>query len=88
MPAIYHEFVSSTMSGDTTTSDWGIPEYTFDPGESLWARISERLRKFTDVNRQKKHKDKLREELIRYYIQGKPRESSPIERFIKKLLMK
>lgn len=76
------------MSGDTTTSDWGFSEYSFNPSEKLWAKVSRVLYKFSDANRQMKHKDKLREELVREQFQEHVPEAGLLESIQRKIFHK
>ena len=71
------------MTGETTTSDWGGYGYSFNPGSNLWAKVSRVLDKFSDNNRQKKYKEKLRKEIVRDHILGSNRELSLIAKISK-----
>ena len=75
------------MSGDTTTN-WGIPEYTFSAGEDQWSKFSRIFYKFSDANRQRKHKEKLRESLVRDHINGQAQQPSLLGKVIRKIFRK
>jgi len=74
------------MSGDTTDTDWKSSDLTDSTDRSLVTDISETLAYMSRENRAIRRRQKLREELVREYIESKEQPRSSLKSWFRNLL--
>ena len=74
------------MSGDTTNTDWKNSDLTDSTDRSLITDISETLAYMSSEKRAIRRRQKLREELVREYIESKEQTESSLKSWFRKLL--
>lgn len=74
------------MSGDTTNTDWKNSDLTDSTDRSLITDISETLAYMSSENRAMRRRQKLREELVREYIESKEQPRPALKSWFRKFL--
>jgi hypothetical protein len=73
------------MNGDTTETDWGDIDITDRTGRNLITDISLTLTNMSSKNRAKRRQQKLRQDLVREYIEGREYPKSRLQTILRKL---
>jgi hypothetical protein len=73
------------MTGDSTDTDWNNSDFTDPADRSLVTDISETLAYMSSKNRAERRRQKLREELVREYIENTKKSRSSFRAWLGKL---